>query len=82
LAIHPQKTLLAAGSFQHIKMYDLMSHNPNPVMKLDQLQKNIVTLGFSDDRHFMFSGGEDHCVRIWDMRLEKSIDYFNKIIYI
>jgi G protein beta subunit-like protein len=73
LAIHPQKTLLAAGSYQHIKMYDLMSNNPNPVMKLDQLQKNIVTLGFSDDRHFMFSGGEDHCVRIWDMRLENKL---------
>ncbi|CAF1656626.1 unnamed protein product, partial [Adineta ricciae] len=68
LAIHPQKTLLAAGSHQHIKMYDLMSNNPNPVMKLDQLQKNIVTLGFSDEKNFMFSGGEDHCVRIWDMR--------------
>ncbi|CAF4565028.1 unnamed protein product [Rotaria sp. Silwood1] len=72
LAIHPQKTLLAAGSYQHIKMYDLMSNNPNPVMKLDQLQKNIVTLGFSDDKHFMFSGGEDHCVRIWDMRAAKT----------
>jgi G protein beta subunit-like protein len=72
LAIHPQKTLLAAGSYQHIKMYDLMSNNPNPVMKLDQLQKNIVTLGFSDERHFMFSGGEDHCVRIWDMRAAKT----------
>ncbi|CAF0972394.1 unnamed protein product [Adineta steineri] len=72
LAIHPQKTLLAAGSHQHIKMYDLLSNNPNPVMKLDQLQKNIVTLGFSDDKHFMFSGGEDHCVRIWDMRAAKT----------
>jgi len=37
-------------------------------MKLDQLQKNIVTLGFNDDRRFMYSGGEDQCVRIWDMR--------------
>ncbi|CAF4620051.1 unnamed protein product [Rotaria sp. Silwood2] len=72
LAIHPQKTLLAAGSYQHIKMYDLMSNNPNPVMKLDQLQKNIVTLGFSDDRQFMFSGGEDRFVRIWDMRAAKT----------
>lgn len=45
-----------------------MSNNPNPVMKLDQLQKNIVTLGFSEDRQFMYSGGEDHSVRIWDMR--------------
>ena len=45
-----------------------MTNNPNPVMKLDGLQKNIVTLGFSDDKTFMFSGGEDHCVRVWDMR--------------
>lgn len=72
LAIHPQRTLLAAGSYQHIKMYDLMSNNPNPVMKLDQLQKNIVTLGFSDDKHFMYSGGEDCSVRIWDMRTAKT----------
>ncbi|CAF2957702.1 unnamed protein product [Rotaria sp. Silwood2] len=34
-AIHPQKTLLPASSYQHIKMYDLMSNNSNPVMKLD-----------------------------------------------
>ncbi|CAF1465875.1 unnamed protein product, partial [Didymodactylos carnosus] len=71
LSIFPDKTLLAAGSYQHIKMYDLISNNPNPVMKLDQLQKNIVTLGFSDDRRFMYSGGEDQLVRVWDMRGSK-----------
>jgi len=49
-----------------------MSNNPNPVMKLDQLQKNIVTLGFSDDKHFMYSGGEDCSVRVWDMRTAKT----------
>mgnify|MGYP003686485585 CR=1 FL=1 len=50
-------------------MYDLNSDNPNPVVNYDGIQKNVTSVGFHEEGKWMYTGGEDNTVRIWDLRL-------------
>ncbi|KAF5906289.1 target of rapamycin complex subunit lst8, partial [Clarias magur] len=52
----------------HIRMYDLNSNNPNPVINYDGVSKNITSVGFHEDGRWMYTGGEDCMARIWDLR--------------
>lgn len=51
-------------------MYDLNSDNPNPVVNYDGIQKNVTSVGFHEEGKWMYTGGEDNTVRIWDLRSE------------
>lgn len=44
--ITPDKYVVAAAGYQHIRMYDLASNNPNPVINYEGVLKNITGLGF------------------------------------
>lgn len=33
------------------------------------ISKNVTAIGFYDNGQFMYSGGEDHTARIWDLRM-------------
>ncbi|XP_018325272.1 target of rapamycin complex subunit lst8 [Agrilus planipennis] len=68
LEITPNKQLLAATGYQRIRMYDLTSNNPNPVINYEGLSKNVTSVGFQEDCKWMFTGGEDCSARIWDYR--------------
>ncbi|KAI0208379.1 Target of rapamycin complex subunit lst8 [Lamellibrachia satsuma] len=68
LEIHPDRQLIAAAGYQHIRMYDLNSNNPNPLINYDGIQKNVTAVGFQEDGKWMFTGGEDNSARIWDLR--------------
>ena len=57
--------------YQHIRMYDLLSANSNHVISYDNISKNVVAVGFQEDGNWMFTGGEDHSARIWDLRYNK-----------
>jgi len=46
LDITPDKYVVAAAGYQHIRMYDLASNNPNPVINYEGVSKNITSLGF------------------------------------
>lgn len=46
LDITPDKYVIAAAGYQHIRMYDLASNNPNPVINYEGVSKNITSLGF------------------------------------
>ena len=60
--------MLAAAGFQHIRMYEINSNNPNPVINYDGVSKNMTGIGFHEDGRWMYSGGEDCNARIWDLR--------------
>lgn len=68
MEITPDRQLLAAAGYQHIRMYDIPSANANPVINYDGVSKNITAVGFQEKGKWMFTGGEDKTVRIWDMR--------------
>lgn len=68
MEITPDKLLLAAAGYQHIRMYDINSNNPNPVVNYDGVSKNVTSVGFHEDGRWMYTGGEDCSARIWDLR--------------
>ncbi|OWK11564.1 MLST8 [Cervus elaphus hippelaphus] len=68
LEITPDRTMIAAAGYQHIRMYDLNSNNPNPIISYDGVNKNIASVGFHEDGRWMYTGGEDCTARIWDLR--------------
>lgn len=69
MEVTPDRQLLAAAGYQHIRMYDVNSSNANPVINYDGVSKNVTSVGFQEKGKWMFTGGEDKSVRIWDMRL-------------
>jgi G protein beta subunit-like protein len=68
LEITPDRHRLAAAGYQHIRMYDILIPNANPVVNYEGVSKNITSIGFQSDGKWMYSGGEDGSVRIWDLR--------------
>lgn len=63
-----QGWLPVPAGYQHIRMYDLNSNNPNPIISYDGVSKNIASVGFHEDGRWMYTGGEDCTARIWDLR--------------
>lgn len=73
LKITPDKTFLAAASFQHVRMYNILSiHNNNPEINLEGFNNNVLSIGFQEDSKWLFSGGEDCVTRVWDLRTRKN----------
>lgn len=72
LAITPDKQMLAAAGYQHIRMYDIVNSNPKPVISYDGLSKNVTAVGFHEEGKWMYSGSEDNSARIWDLRSKSS----------
>ena len=57
--------MLAAGGYQHIRMFDLTSGNLNPVVNYEGISKNIMTVGFQVGTWiYKYFGG----VKIQDLR--------------
>lgn len=59
---------LAAAGHQQIRVYDLGSPSPYPSMTYDKLNKNVTSVGFQRLKQWMYTGGEDGLVCIWDIR--------------
>ncbi|KAK9879905.1 hypothetical protein WA026_008406 [Henosepilachna vigintioctopunctata] len=68
LDITPDKQYVAAASYQHIYMFDLVTNIPNAVINFEGASKNITDIGFQQDGKWMYSGGEDCKARIWDLK--------------
>jgi len=68
LEITPDRQLLAAAGYQHIRMYDITSNNPSPVIQYEGIKLNITALGFTEDGKWLYTGGEDCNAKIWDLR--------------
>lgn len=49
-------------------MYDMVSNTP--IMNLEGVTKNITRIGLQVDGRWMYTGGEDCRVRIWDMKTQ------------
>lgn len=46
LEISPKGQMVAACGYQHIRMYDLASANPDPVVNFEGITKNVSRVGF------------------------------------
>uniref|UniRef100_A0A803MA72 Target of rapamycin complex subunit LST8 n=1 Tax=Chenopodium quinoa TaxID=63459 RepID=A0A803MA72_CHEQI len=68
LEITPDKRYLAAAGNPHIRLFDINSSNPQPVMSYDSHTNNVMAVGFPSNGNWMYSGSEDGTVKIWDLR--------------
>lgn len=68
LCITPDKQLLAVAGNPHVRLYEIHTSNPNPVVSFDGHTSNVTSVGFQKDRKWMFTGSEDGSVKIWDTR--------------
>jgi len=68
LEITPDKRFLAAAGNPHIRLFDVNSNSPQPVISYDSHTSNVMAVGFHCDGNWMYSGSEDGTVRIWDLR--------------
>ncbi|XP_028173381.1 target of rapamycin complex subunit lst8 [Ostrinia nubilalis] len=73
LEITPIGQMVAACGYQHIRMYDLASANPDPIMNFEGVTKNVTRVGFHEDGKWMYTGGEDCTARIWDTRTGRQL---------
>lgn len=69
LDVTPDGTMLIAGGYQKIRMYDLTSNNLQFVVNYEGISKNVMSVGCQEDGKWMYSGGEDCSARIWDLKM-------------
>ena len=57
LAIARDGSMIAAGGYQHIRMFDLLSGNLNPVVNFGGVSKNVMTVGYqvTQSSYFKFN---------------------------
>ncbi|KAG6541382.1 hypothetical protein Mapa_017251 [Marchantia paleacea] len=68
LEITPDKQYLAAAGNPHIRLFEINSNQPTPVLNYDTHTSNVTAVGFQCDGKWMYSGSEDGTVKIWDLR--------------
>ncbi|OJI97635.1 hypothetical protein ASPVEDRAFT_119905 [Aspergillus versicolor CBS 583.65] len=68
LCITPDKRYLAAAGHSNVKLYDIKSTNPNPVMTFEGHTNNITGVAFHCEGKWMVTSSEDGTVKVWDTR--------------
>lgn len=56
LEVTPDKALIIAGGYQHIRMYDMVSNTPT--MNLEGVTKNITRIGVQEDGRWFYTGNK------------------------
>uniref|UniRef100_A0A093VFH8 Target of rapamycin complex subunit LST8 n=1 Tax=Talaromyces marneffei PM1 TaxID=1077442 RepID=A0A093VFH8_TALMA len=68
LCITPDKRYLAAAGHTNVKLFDIKSSNPNPVMTFEGHTNNITGVAFHCEGKWMVTSSEDGTVKVWDTR--------------
>jgi target of rapamycin complex subunit LST8 len=68
LCISPDKRFLAAAGHHIVKLYDIKSTNPNPLLTFEGHTNNITGVAFHCEGKWMVTSSEDGTVKIWETR--------------
>ncbi|ODA83654.1 hypothetical protein RJ55_02169 [Drechmeria coniospora] len=68
LCISPDKRFLAAAGHHTVKLYDIKSTNPNPLLTFEGHAGNITGVAFHCEGKWMVTSSEDGTVKIWETR--------------
>ncbi|KAI5302861.1 TOR complex subunit lst8, partial [Ascosphaera pollenicola] len=68
LCITPDKRFVAAAGRKSVKLYDLKTTNPNPVMTFEGHTNNVTGVAFHCEGKWMVTSSEDCTVKVWDVR--------------
>ncbi|KAK2779839.1 TOR complex subunit lst8 [Emmonsiellopsis sp. PD_33] len=69
LCITPDKRYVAAAGRDNVKLYDIKSTNPNPVITFDGHTNNVTGVAFHCEGKWMVTSSEDGTVKVWDTRI-------------
>jgi target of rapamycin complex subunit LST8 len=68
LCISPDKRFLAAAGHHSVKLYDIKSTNPNPLLTFEGHTNNVTGVAFHCEGKWMVTSSEDCTVKIWETR--------------
>jgi G protein beta subunit-like protein len=68
LCISPDKRFLAAAGHHTVKLFDIKSTNPNPLLTFEGHTGNISGVAFHCEGKWMVTSSEDGTVKIWETR--------------
>lgn len=68
LCISPDKRFLAAAGHHNVKLFDIRSTNPAPLLVFEGHTNNITGVAFHCEGKWMVTSSEDGSVRIWETR--------------
>ncbi|KAI5287346.1 TOR complex subunit lst8, partial [Ascosphaera acerosa] len=68
LCITPDKRFVAAAGRKSVKLYDIKTNNPNPVMTFEGHTNNVTGVAFHCEGKWMVTSSEDCSVKVWDVR--------------
>ncbi|KAJ1326307.1 target of rapamycin complex subunit LST8 [Microdochium nivale] len=68
LCISPDKRFLAAAGHHTVKLFDIKSTNPNPLLTFEGHTGNITSVAFHCEGKWMVTSSEDGTVKIWETR--------------
>ncbi|KAB5577515.1 WD40-repeat-containing domain protein [Coniochaeta sp. 2T2.1] len=68
LCISPDKRYLAAAGHHNVKLFDIRSTNPAPVLVFEGHTGNVTGVAFHCEGKWMVTSSEDGSVRIWETR--------------
>ncbi|CAD6500135.1 BgTH12-04238 [Blumeria graminis f. sp. triticale] len=68
LCISPDKKFLAAAGHHTVKLYNILSTNPNPVLAFEGHCGNVTGIAFHCEGKWMVTSSEDGFVKIWETR--------------
>ncbi|QPG97279.1 hypothetical protein C2857_006075 [Epichloe festucae Fl1] len=68
LCISPDKRFVAAAGHHTVKLYDIKSTNPNPLLTFEGHTGNITGVAFHCEGKWMVTSSEDGTVKIWETK--------------
>jgi target of rapamycin complex subunit LST8 len=68
LSITNDKHYIAAVGNVHAKIFEVHHGEGNAVRSYEAHTGNVTAVGFQADAQWMYTGGEDKTVKIWDLR--------------
>lgn len=68
LCISPDKRFLAAAGHHNVKLFDIRSNNPTPLLIFEGHTGNVTGVAFHCEGKWMVTSSEDGSVRIWETR--------------
>lgn len=68
LEITSDKRYLAAAGHLHVRLYDIKTTNPNPLLSFEGHTTNVTSVQFQTDNKWMVTSSEDGTVKVWDTR--------------
>ncbi|KAK3307995.1 WD40-repeat-containing domain protein [Chaetomium strumarium] len=68
LCISPDKRFLAAAGHHTVKLFDIRSTNPAPLLEFEGHTNNVTGVQFHCEGKWMVTSSEDGTVKIWETR--------------